>query len=96
MALLGGQDASGGIAGRLGLDELSLSGATDNGATGASAATLTLGKRISQNFYVTYERSLAGTLGTFSIFYDLSERFTLRARTGEKSAIDLIFKISYE
>ena len=49
-----------------------------------------------QNGYVTYERSLAGTLGTFSIFYDLSERFTLRARTGEKSAIDLIFKISYE
>ena len=96
MALLGGQDSSGGIAGRLGLDELSVSGATDTGSTGASAATLTLGKRISQNFYVTYERSLAGTLGTFSIFYDLSERFTLRARTGEKSAVDLIFKFSYE
>jgi translocation and assembly module TamB len=96
MALLGGQDSSRGIAGRLGLDELSVSGATDTGSTGASAATLTLGKRISQNFYVTYERSLAGTLGTFSIFYDLSERFTLRARTGEKSAVDLIFKISYE
>ena len=96
MALLGGQDSSGGIAGRLGLDELSVSGASDTGSNGASAATLTLGKRISQNFYVTYERSLAGTLGTFSIFYDLSKRFTLRARTGEKSAVDLIFRISYE
>jgi translocation and assembly module TamB len=97
MALLGGQDSSGGIAGRLGLDELSVSGASDTGSPGsASSATLTLGKRISQNFYVTYERSLAGTLGTFSIFYDLSERFSLRARTGEKSAIDLIFKIRYE
>ncbi|MEP6969774.1 MAG: translocation/assembly module TamB domain-containing protein, partial [Betaproteobacteria bacterium] len=96
MALLGGQDSSGGIASRLGLDELSVSGASNSGSTGASAATLTLGKRISQNFYVTYERSLAGTLGTFSIFYDLSKRFSLRASTGEKSAIDLIFKISYE
>ena len=45
---------------------------------------------------VNYERSLAGTLGTFSIFYDLSERLTLRARTGEKSAVDLLFKFSYD
>ena len=96
MALLGGQDQSGGIAGKLGLDELSVSGASDVGSGGASAATVTLGKRISQNFYVAYERSLAGTLGTFSIFYDLSKRFTLRARTGEKSAVDLIFKFSYD
>lgn len=92
MAFIGGQDSSGSIAGKLGLDELSVSGATG----GASAATLTLGKRISQNFYVNYERSLAGTLGTFSIFYDLSERLTLRARTGEKSAVDLLFKFSYD
>lgn len=96
LALLGGQDTSGGIAGRLGLDELSVSGASDVGTGGAGAATVTLGKRISQNFYVAYERSLAGTLGTFSIFYDLSERFTLRARTGEKSAVELIFKFSYD
>ncbi len=97
LALLGGQDASGGIASRLGLDELSLSGAADTGSSGgAGSATVTLGKRISQNFYVAYEHSLAGTLGAFSIFYDLSERFTLRARTGEKSAVDLIFKYSYD
>ncbi len=96
MALIGGQDSSGSIAGRFGLDELSVSGATDSGSGGASAATVTLGKRISQNFYVSYERSLAGTLGTFSIFYDLSERFTLRASTGEKSAVDLLFKFSYD
>ena len=96
LALLGGQDPSGAIAGRLGLDELSLSSGSDSGSGGAGGATVTLGKRISQNFYVAYERSLAGTLGTFSIFYDLSERFTLRARTGETSAIDLIFKLSYD
>lgn len=96
LALLGGKGYSGGFAGRLGLDELSVSGVTETGSSGASAATVTLGKRISQNFYVAYERSLAGALGTFSIFYDLSERFTLRARTGEKSAVDLLFKLSYD
>ena len=99
MALLGrnGQGMSGGIASKLGLDEVSFSGSsTKADGTTTSGATVTLGKRLSRNFYVAYERSLAGTLGTFSIFYDLSQRFTLRARTGEQSAIDLIFTYSYD
>ena len=41
-------------------------------------------------------RTLAGTLGTVSIFYDVSRRLTLRARAGEESAIDLIFTIRYD
>lgn len=99
LALLGrnGQGLSGGLASSLGLDQLSFAGSTTNAdGTTTSGATLTLGKRLSQNFYVAYERSLAGTLGTFSIFYDLSQRFTLRARTGEQSAVDLIFTYSYD
>ena len=98
LALLGrsGQGLSGGIAGRLGLDELSFAAAATKADGTAGSATVTLGKRLSKDFYVAYERSLAGTLGTFSIFYDLSRRFTLRARTGEQSAIDLIFTYSYD
>ncbi len=99
MALLGrnGQGLSGGLASRFGLDELSFSGSTTNAdGTTTSGATVTLGKRLSRNFYVAYERSLAGTLGTFSIFYDLSQRFTLRARTGEQTAVDLIFSFSFD
>ena len=68
----------------------------ENSDGSTTSATVTLGKRISRDFYVAYERSLAGTLGTFSIFYDLSRRFTLRARTGEQSAIDLIFTVPYD
>ena len=45
-------------------------------------ATVTLGKRLSNRLYVAYERSLAGTLGTLSLFYDVSRHLTLRARTG--------------
>jgi translocation and assembly module TamB len=98
MALLGrnGQGLSGGLANALGLDELSIAGATSRADGTTAAATVTLGKRISRDFYVAYERSLAGTLGTISIFYDLSRRFTLRASTGEQSAIDLIFTIRYD
>ena len=45
---------------------------------------------------MTYEASLAGALGTLYIFYDLSKRFTLRGQTGEQSAIDLIFTLTYD
>jgi translocation and assembly module TamB len=98
LALLGrnGQGLSGGLATALGLDELSIAAAATRADGSTSAATVTLGKRLSRDFYVAYERSLAGTLGTISIFYDLSRRFTLRASTGEQSAIDLIFTLRYD
>ena len=35
-------------------------------------------------------------MGTFYIFYDLTRRIALRAQTGEKSAIDLIFTFNYD
>ena len=98
LALLGGngKGLSGGLAEALGLDELSFRGSASNADGTTSAAAVTLGKRLSRNFYVAYERSVAGTLGTVYIFYDLSKRFTLRAQTGERSAIDLIFTVPYD
>ena len=62
----------------------------------STSAALTLGKRISDNLYVSYERSLAGTLNTVSVFYDVSRRFTIRARAGSENAIDLIFTLQYD
>lgn len=98
LALLGGKGKtmSGSLKEALGIDELSLRGAASNADGSTTSATITVGKRISRDFYVAYERSLAGTLGTFYIFYDLSRRFTLRAQTGEQSAVDLIFTIRYD
>lgn len=91
LALLGGngKGPSTSLMESLGLDELSLQGnGGDNGATGT---TVTLGKRLSNDFYVAYESGLTGTMGVFTIFYDLSRNLTLRARTGEQTAIDLIW-----
>ena len=98
LALLGGngKGLSGGLAAALGLDELSFSGSASKSDGSTSAAAVTFGKRLSRDFYVAYEHSLAGTLGTLFIFYDLSKRFTLRAQTGEQSAIDLIFTLQYD
>ena len=95
LALLGSKGGNGtaNVASRLGLDEIGFKGP----GTGedASAAALTFGKRLSKDLYVTYERSLSGTLGTLYIFYDLSRRLTLRGQTGEKSAVDLIYTMTY-
>lgn len=95
LALLGGngQGPSASLTQALGLDELSFRGSSDNTTSGA---TVTLGKRLSNDFYVAYESGLAGTMGVFTIFYDLSKRLTLRAQTGEQSAIDLIWTLRYD
>ena len=98
LALLAGRDGrlDGGLASALGLDEVSFAGSATNADGSAAAAALTLGKRLSNNLYLSYERSLAGALGTVSIFYDVSRRLTMRARAGEENALDLIFTIQYD
>ncbi|WP_440109984.1 translocation/assembly module TamB domain-containing protein [Acidovorax sp. BL-A-41-H1] len=97
LALLGrggNNNTAGNIASRVGLDEIGFKGpGTGQDATGAA---LTFGKRLSKDLYVTYERSLSGTLGTLYIFYDLTRRLTLRGQTGEKSAVDIIYTVKYD
>ena len=86
--------AQGSIANRLGLDEVGFRAPVDGETT--SDAVLTFGKRISQNMYVVYESSLSSALGTLFIFYDLTRRLTLRAQTGSRSAVDLIYTVSFD
>ena len=98
LALLGskGGGMSGGLATSLGLDELSYRSASNNTDGTTSAGAVTLGKRFSRNFYAAYERSVSGALGTLFVFYDLSQRFTLRAQAGQQSAVDLIFTLPFD
>lgn len=98
LALLGSKSGgmSGGLAASLGLDELSFRGASSNSDGSTTEGAVTLGKRFSRNFYAAYERSISGALGTLYIFYDLSQRFTVRAQAGQQSAVDLIFTIPYD
>jgi translocation and assembly module TamB len=95
LALLGGQGKgpSASLTQALGLDELSFKGGEGDSTAGA---TVTLGKRLSSDFYVAYESGMEGTLGVFTIFYDLSRNLTLRAQTGEQSAVDVIWTRRYD
>jgi translocation and assembly module TamB len=91
LALLSSRrSGGGGLAGSLGLDQLSVRRDSSEGAV------VTLGKRFARNFYASYERSLSGALGTLYIFYDVSRRLTVRAQAGERAGVDLIFTFAFD
>jgi autotransporter translocation and assembly factor TamB len=93
LSLLGGKNTLGSeVAQALGLDEVSLAQGS-RADTNATGTALTLGKRLSKDFYMAYESSLNGTFGSLFIFYDLSRRWTLRAQAGDQSTLDLIYTI---
>ena len=97
LALLGGlgKGGSGGsLASRLGLDEIGFKGPSSGSDLRSTAVTV--GKRLSKDFYVTYESSLGGVIGTIYVFYDLTQRLTLRGQAGQKSALDLIYTLKYD
>lgn len=97
LALLGGlgKGGSGGsLASRLGLDEIGFKGPSSGSDLRSTAVTV--GKRLSKDFYVTYESSLGGVVGTLYVFYDLTQRLTLRGQAGLKSGVDLIYTLKYD
>lgn len=79
-----------GLVSRLGLDELSFR------RDGEGGPAVTLGRRFARNFYAAYERSLSGAIGTLFLFYELTQRFTIRAQAGDRNAIDIIYTLSYD
>jgi translocation and assembly module TamB len=90
MALLSGEGegATGRALRQLGLDELSLAQSDDD----TRATIVRLGKQISRRWYVGYERSLNATTGSWQLIYRIAQRFTLRAQSGDDTALDLIWQ----
>jgi translocation and assembly module TamB len=92
----GGEPLDGALARSLGIDEIGFSGSVPGADGTTTGAAVTLGKRLSNDLYLSYEQSLTGAMSTVSILYDLSRRLTLRARAGTENAIDLIFTQRYD
>ncbi len=95
MALISGdgESASDKLIHRIGLDELSFSGEGDD----ARGTVVRLGKQISRDVFVAYERGLNATTGNWQLIYKLAQRFTLRAQAGEdQQGLDLIWIWKWE
>ncbi len=70
-----------------GLDDLSVR-QSDNAGGGA---IVSVGKQLSRNWYVGYERGLNATTGNWQLIYRIAQRFTVRAQSGEQNSIELIW-----
>jgi len=95
--------ASPGIASTFGLDVLSIrtgqTGSTGNVSSSAASAQdtiVTLGKRISQRLFVSYEQSLRGLENLVRLQYEISERLSARVRAGTQNAVDLLWTYRYD
>ncbi|MBK6471913.1 MAG: translocation/assembly module TamB domain-containing protein [Betaproteobacteria bacterium] len=71
----------------LGIDEISLR----QGEGDVRETIITVGKQLSRRWYVGYERGVNATTGSWQLIYRIAQRFTLRAQSGEDSAIDVIW-----
>lgn len=90
LALLAGEGDSptAELSSTLGLDQLSI---RQDEAGGVSETIVSLGRQISQRWYVGYERSLNATAGSWQLIYRVAQRFTVRAQAGADNSVDLIW-----
>ncbi|GIX52769.1 hypothetical protein CQA4T8M7_20250 [Sphaerotilus natans] len=87
-ALIAGESDAPSLVERIGLDQFSV---RQDGEGDSRETVVTLGKQISQRWYVGYERSLNAASGTWQLIYRAARRFTLRAQSGAENALDLIW-----
>ncbi len=71
----------------LGIDEVSLRQSDGE----VRETVITVGKQLSRRWYLGYERGVNATTGTWQLIYRVAQRFTLRAQSGEDSALDIIW-----
>lgn len=92
LALLsrGDTGSKGTLASRFGLDDLSL-----GTASGTGERIVSIGKRFASNFYVGFERGITGAVSVIKITYDLSRRWSVQARAGSESAVDLFYTLGF-
>jgi translocation and assembly module TamB len=72
---------------QIGLDTLSVRQSDGD----ARDTVISLGKQLSDRWYVGYERGVNATTGTWQLIYRIAQRFTLRLQSGQDNAADLIW-----
>lgn len=96
----------------LGIDEISLRPGQDSAsilpretvagtlrsATGTTAASdfVAIGKRLTDELYLTVEQAITGASTYVALNYQLSRRLSLIARTGTTTALDLVYSIAFD
>jgi translocation and assembly module TamB len=102
-ALFGGSGGNGGIQSRmansLGLDEIGLaqaSGTSSSQAKGLETTVVTVGKRISQRAYLSFEQGASTASSLVKLRYKLNQRISLQFQTGVNSAFDILYTWAFD
>jgi translocation and assembly module TamB len=96
----------GGFASNFGLDVISVRtgqvggsggiGAGGTASTSAQDSIVTLGKRLTERLFVSYEQSLRGLQNLLRLQYEVSERLSARLRVGTENAAELLWTYRYD
>ena len=86
-ALIAGESDAPSLVEQIGLNEFSVR----QGEGDTRETVVTLGKQLSRRWYLGYERSLNAATGTWQLIYRLAQRYTLRAQSGNDTALDFIW-----
>jgi translocation and assembly module TamB len=91
------------LASTFGLDVLSIrtgqvgnSGESGSASTSAQDSIVTLGKRITDRLFVSYEQSLRGLQNLLRLQYEITERLSVRGSAGTRTAVDLLWQYRYD
>jgi translocation and assembly module TamB len=99
-ALFGGGGGQGKLANALGVDELGLGQAagtsTAGAATGLQNTVVTVGKRISERAYLSFEQGASTATSLVKLKYKLNPRITLQFQTGTNNALDVLYTWAFD
>lgn len=73
-----------------GLDEFSFAGGD------AESASLTFGKKITSQLYLSYAKSVSGLLDVARLTFNITPSWAIRAEAGTDSAVDVLYTFSFK
>jgi translocation and assembly module TamB len=66
------------------------------GGSDAESASVSLGKRLAPNLYLSYEKEVTGLLNVARLTYDLTSNWSVRTQAGSESAVDVLYTFSFK
>lgn len=79
------------LARNFGIDDIGF-----RGGTGLEETVVTVGKRISKNWYLSFERSLSGLSTLAKLRYEVARRWYIEGLTGTENAVDIFFIFRFD
>ena len=109
-ALLGNNNPGADLTKRLGFDEIRIGRADTNsvlgvlpqstvaGRTGTSSASdvVSVGRRLNNNLYLTYEQGLADAEGALKLTWRITQQFQILARAGYLPGLDAVYRWTFK